>query len=123
VTKIIQMCGWKLNAGYPIFIFMLNKILFLIAFAIIQPSALPLDMPIVPIFIHGDGGGDWSFGQSNSHPLKRSAALAIISDELKNAKFTIQARPLLLDGFTTKAIAGNYVSPEDPEPSVIERTS
>jgi HEAT repeat protein len=98
---------------------MLNKIFFLIAFSIFQQSAISRDLQIAPIFLHGDGGGDWSFGQADSHPLKRHAALEIISDELKKAKYSIQTRPLLLDEFVTKEITLNYVSPQDPEPSAI----
>ena len=98
---------------------MLNKAFLLIAFAILPQQGLSRDIEATPIFLYGDGAGDWSFGQSDSHSLERTAALAIISGELKNAKVSFQQGPLLLDGFTTKEIALNYISPQDPELPVI----
>jgi hypothetical protein len=96
-----------------------NKIFFLIVYAILQPFALPHDMPIAPVFLHGAGSGDWSFGQSDSHPLKRHEALAIVSDELKRAKYSIQTGPLLLDKFAEKKMTLDYVSPQDQAPLTI----
>jgi HEAT repeat protein len=107
------------NVGVHNFTSMLNKIFFLIACAILQPFALSHDMPIAPVFLHGEGSAEWSFGQSDSHPLKRHEALAIVTDELKRAKYSIQTGPLLLDEFATKEMTPNYVSPQDPEPLTI----
>jgi hypothetical protein len=95
----------------------MKNIIILILFAILQQSAPAQSRHIAPIFLHGDGSGEWSYGVSESRPLSRLVALGIISDELIKAKYTVQSGPLLLDGFTTKEVNYNYViSSEDPNP-------